>query len=319
MTDKVLTVDEAVNAVAAEIDPIAKGLTSSDGQYTYRGIDQVMNALAPIQAKYGVTVVPHEVTAEHEWVESTGRNNKVRVERLTSVVYTFMVRGPAGDSYTGQIHAEAMNSRDKSAVSAASYAYRTFVSLLFRIPTAAPDPEENDDEARPMGQYEERPPSAVEAGWDSEEEMAEARAKLGEAIKAAKAGSEEDAYSELLGVMVKVGVMHTDDEGAHRLAARPSKAQVDKAMAAIAGLEFVNDPGGEPDKPEVPAEQLQALSDLIEFVGGLTDKPTVTRVQKYLKELKYWPVAKVPPQHAATALEIAKAAAAETDAEEAKT
>lgn len=142
------TVDEAVNAVAAEIEPVAKSERAGSGSYSYRGIDRILDALAPIMARHQVTVVPAAVSdVHHEWVSSPSRSNPDRVEGFTRGTYTFQVRGPRGDTdaYTGQYHAHGMNDRDKSPGSMASYAYRNFVSLLFRIPTAQSDTEARDE------------------------------------------------------------------------------------------------------------------------------------------------------------------------------
>ncbi len=135
------SVYEAVAAITAEIGAIAKGSTSGRGgdqwSYSYRGIDDVMNALHPLLAKHQVTIVPRCVDTDHVELQ--------RSERLTIARYEYDVYGPDGSMFTGAVTAEGVGQRDKSAVIASSYAWRTFVTLLFCIPTEdLSDPEEDN-------------------------------------------------------------------------------------------------------------------------------------------------------------------------------
>lgn len=131
----------AVAAVAAEIGAVGKDAQSGKGgdqwSYKYRGIESVMNALHPILARHGVTIVPRVVDGQHEWVKGS--------DRLSVMHYAYDVYGPDGSMFTGSLVAEGYGQRDKSAVIASSYAWRQFVCLLFSIPTEdMRDPEDDN-------------------------------------------------------------------------------------------------------------------------------------------------------------------------------
>lgn len=145
------TIDEAVNAIKAAIDPVAKsqqsGSERSTQRYSYRGRHAIVNALSALMAEHSVSVIPsgsRDLEADWETNQSGG------VERFVSGHYRFQVRGPRGeeDAYEVEVYAEGMNQRDKAAGAALSYAYRYALEIVFAIPTGAEDNEENNEPAQ---------------------------------------------------------------------------------------------------------------------------------------------------------------------------
>lgn len=142
-----LTVDQAVRLICLELEPVAKTARSAGAAaYNYRGRDQVVDALSPLLARYGVSVIPSGVCdVTTEWVT----DSKDRVERLVCGFYSFDVRGPNGDSYRTQMYSEGMNSRDKASGAAMSYAYRYALEMIFALPTSAAENEDRDEPVEP--------------------------------------------------------------------------------------------------------------------------------------------------------------------------
>jgi hypothetical protein len=145
VTDKPSVV-EAWSAVMDEVQSVSKtGRNESQG-FSFRGIDAVMNAVGPALRKHGVVVVPTLQKSSYRDVE-VGRNRTLMREVTVEVTYT--VRGPAGDSFTGSVPGESMDSGDKGAAKAMSVAYRTFLLQALTIPTDEPDPDSTSVERAP--------------------------------------------------------------------------------------------------------------------------------------------------------------------------
>ena len=135
------TVDEAWAQVMCSVQRVGKSDTADmgrGGSYKFRGVDAVVDAVGPALRAHGVTVLPKKirkvVTSEYET-----RNGGRMVNREVTVVW--QVRGPAGDTFTGESVGEAADSGDKSLSKAQSVAYRVFLLQALCIPTGDRDPD----------------------------------------------------------------------------------------------------------------------------------------------------------------------------------
>lgn len=138
MTDTKPTVFEAFSAVMADVQAVRKTERNSQQNYSFRGIDSVLNAVGPALREHGVIIIP---AVEDMQVEkyTTGRNN-TQMKNVT-VRTRFTVHGPAGDSFSGVALGEASDSSDKAVAKAQSVAYRVFLLQGLTIPTDDPDPD----------------------------------------------------------------------------------------------------------------------------------------------------------------------------------
>jgi hypothetical protein len=75
MPDKLLTIHEAIPRIMSEIGAIGKNSKNQQQGFMYRGIDDVMNTLNPLMAKYGVFCVPEVMEQEREERQSSKGNN----------------------------------------------------------------------------------------------------------------------------------------------------------------------------------------------------------------------------------------------------
>ena len=120
----------------------AKGLeklVTELGEFNFRGIDSVVNAVGPALRKHGVTIIPEDVEAQR--TKRTTASGKVTSEVVIKV--TYRIYGPAGDSIQGRVAAEATDYGDKATPKAMSVAYRTFLLQALTVPTDEPDPDEH--------------------------------------------------------------------------------------------------------------------------------------------------------------------------------
>ena len=139
------TIFKALSAVQSELAArgIAKGDTNTFDNYKFRGIDAVLNALAPILAKNGVVLVPSVDDSEIRTISS----GSGKAMNHCKVKMSFTFYDSEGDSITHTFHGEAMDRGDKSLNKAATAAYKYFLFQAFTIPVeGTPDADSETHE-----------------------------------------------------------------------------------------------------------------------------------------------------------------------------
>lgn len=131
------TVYEALAGVMQDVQAVRKSDRNTQQNFTFRGIDAVINAVGPALRKHGVTVSPRVDLYEHGTVTTAGGKPMGHVRVL--VTYTFY--GPAGDPFPAQAAGEAFDAGDKATPKAMSVAYRTALLQALALPTDEPDPD----------------------------------------------------------------------------------------------------------------------------------------------------------------------------------
>ncbi len=135
----------AMAKIAAEIGAIGKDKKCQQGaSFSYRGIDDVYNALNPIMAQNGVFVLPiaHERTSENRATRNGGAMEVV----VMRMEYQFCHED--GSSVTCQTVGEAMDSGDKATNKAMAIAHKYAILQAFCIPTE--DMEDPDAKAETL-------------------------------------------------------------------------------------------------------------------------------------------------------------------------
>lgn len=130
----------AINAVQADLAKVGieKARRNTQQGYSFRGIDDVYGALAPLLAKHGLCILPR-VTDRQVTERQTAKGGLLFYTVLT-VEFDF-VSTLDGSRHTVTTVGEAMDSADKSSNKAMSAAYKYAAFLSFAIPT------EGDDDA----------------------------------------------------------------------------------------------------------------------------------------------------------------------------
>lgn len=126
---------KAINNVQAalSVDGIGKNRTNTQGAtYKFRGIDDVLNALAPLLAKHQLCILPRVISREctERLSKSGGNLFYVTVEAEFDFVST-----EDGSKHTVKTYGEAMDSSDKATNKAMSAAYKYAALQAFAIPT----------------------------------------------------------------------------------------------------------------------------------------------------------------------------------------
>lgn len=118
--------------IADMIGAITKDKRNTQGSgFMYRGIDDVMNALHPLLAKFGVTIIPNVLDYTRE-ERVTGKGTNL-LYTIMKVRYTFYA--PDGSNVSCTVIGEAMDSGDKASNKAMSVAYKYACFQTFCIPT----------------------------------------------------------------------------------------------------------------------------------------------------------------------------------------
>lgn len=125
-------------AVMSDVGGVAKRDQNTQHGFAFRGIDAVLNAVGPALRKHGVAVLP-TVDEVRETTVEVGRN-RTRMGHVT-VIVTYTLVGPAGDTLVCRVPGEAMDAGDKAGSKAMSVAFRTALIQALALPTDEPDPD----------------------------------------------------------------------------------------------------------------------------------------------------------------------------------
>lgn len=130
----------AVCGVMKEIGVVTKAKKNKQGDYMYRGVDDVMNALQPALIKNRVFIVP-VVTGEQREERVSKSGSPLLFTRLS---VTFRFYAEDGSFVEASLIGEAMDTGDKATNKALSVAYKYACFQVFCIPTdGMPDPEKD--------------------------------------------------------------------------------------------------------------------------------------------------------------------------------
>ena len=149
MSEKVLSIYEAIPKIMEEIGFVGKNKKNEQGKFMYRGIDDVMNALNPAMAKIGVFVVPEVVRSEY-LTRATNKGGTVNVAILT-VRFSFFAKD--GTYVSATTMGEAMDSGDKASNKAMAIALKYACFQTFMIPTEEMAKDDPDGYGLPKGEY----------------------------------------------------------------------------------------------------------------------------------------------------------------------
>lgn len=151
----------AIAEVSAELakEGITKSRKNQQQGYAFRGIDEVLNTLAPLMAQHKLVIIPRVI--ERESIERQTKSGGALFYTTVKAEFDF-VSAVDGSKHTASTYGEAMDSADKSTNKAMSAAYKYAAIQTFCIPTEGdndadatthevapkPKPEKDPKEAR---------------------------------------------------------------------------------------------------------------------------------------------------------------------------
>ena len=126
-----MEVTKSICAITAEIGALGKNKKNEQQGYAFRGVDDLMNALHPLFAKYGVFLMP-EVT-------NTQRDERITAKGTALISVTVTVRyhfvAMDGSEIVATVVGEGMDSADKATNKAMTAAFKNVCFQTFCIPT----------------------------------------------------------------------------------------------------------------------------------------------------------------------------------------
>lgn len=125
--------------VRAEIKSIGKGREYKESEqakakFKFRGVDDALNAFAPITLLHGVNIIPNKVDASFR----DARTSTGKPTRECTVTVTWRIYGPMGDYLECQTVGESLDGGDKGSAKAQSVALRVLLFGAGLIPTGDP-------------------------------------------------------------------------------------------------------------------------------------------------------------------------------------
>ncbi len=139
----VKAVYKAIADVSKEIATtgISKDRKNQQQGYSFRGIDDVYNALAPVLAKHGLVILPRILS--RLCVERESKSGGVLFNVTVEAEFDFVAVAD-GSCHVARTYGEAMDSADKATNKAMSAAYKYVTFQAFCIPTEG----DNDADAQ---------------------------------------------------------------------------------------------------------------------------------------------------------------------------
>lgn len=190
METAVYTAISAVQGALAK-EGISKNRKNQQQGYSFRGIDDVYNALSSLLAEHRLCIIPRYLSRTVTERESKGGGALFNVV----VEAEFDLVGPDGSKHTARNYGEAMDSADKATNKAMSAAYKNMALQVFAIPTEG----DNDADAVTPPEVKVIPKPAI-TKIDSKPEafkMREAFAGIKSDLK--KITGSDDKYYQILG------------------------------------------------------------------------------------------------------------------------
>jgi hypothetical protein len=139
----------AIMAVSADIakEGISKGRRNDQQNYAFRGIDDVMNALAPLLVKHNLLILPR--CTARDVVERHTKSGSALFYVVVKVLFDFLCVTD-GSVHVIEVYGEAMDSADKATNKAMSAAYKYACIQTFCIPTEGEDADKTTPDVAPL-------------------------------------------------------------------------------------------------------------------------------------------------------------------------
>ena len=146
-----MNIYQSITKILEEVPSIGKKRKNIQQKFNYRGIDDVMNALQPLLAKYKVFIVPNILEQiREERASKTGGN---LIYSICKIEYTFYAED--GSFIKSVVIGEGMDSGDKATNKAMAIAMKYALFQVFCIPTEEmKDPDGETPEPSANGELE---------------------------------------------------------------------------------------------------------------------------------------------------------------------
>lgn len=141
-------ITKAILKVMSEVKSIDKTLSVGTGQSQYKGVadKDVKQIIGDAMEKNGLVILPISVepkTTVSEWDQTDQYGTKHKMSVLTEVVTKYRLMHTSGESIELSGYGHGVDSQDKSAGKATTYALKNTLLYSFLVPTGAIDDTDN--------------------------------------------------------------------------------------------------------------------------------------------------------------------------------
>jgi len=139
---------KAIISVMNEVKGIEKSMTVGTGNVSYKGVadQEVKQIIGNAMAKHGLCIIPIETNAKtkiERWEETYNGQTKTRQSVFTEVATKYLLIHTSGESQVLSGYGHGVDSQDKSAGKATTYALKYALLYTFLVPTGKIDDADN--------------------------------------------------------------------------------------------------------------------------------------------------------------------------------
>lgn len=139
---------KAVIKVMQEVEGIDKSMTVGSGQSAYKGVPdkEVKKIIGKAMAKNGLCILPIGVTAStkiERWEETYNGNTKQKQSVFAEATTKYLLLHESGESVELSGYGHGVDSQDKGAGKATTYALKYTLLYTFLVPTGTIDDADN--------------------------------------------------------------------------------------------------------------------------------------------------------------------------------
>jgi hypothetical protein len=171
---------KAIIKVMQDVKGIEKSMTIGTGASTYKGVpdQEVKKIIGESMAKNGLCILPIETKSKTQvdrWEETSNGYSKMKQNVFTEVETKYLLLHTSGESQTISGYGHGVDSQDKGAGKATTYALKYALLYTFLVPTGKID----DADATHSDQTPPPPPQATNVPvttWLTEEQFKTAMA-----------------------------------------------------------------------------------------------------------------------------------------------
>ncbi|MFE4059492.1 ERF family protein [Streptomyces sp. NPDC059096] len=276
---------QVIHGVMQDVMPVSKDQQNTQQNYSFRGVDDAMSAMAGPMRNHGCFIAPEVV--EHR--------QRPRGEKGTHTVLKMLYRiyGPAGDCLLVTLPGEAMDSGDKSTNKAMSAALKYMLFWVFMIPVDSRSIDDSDQDTAPIptapqqrqqggprqqqrrdgqqrGQQQRRSNRAEAGPWEQQAPPQQQRQQRPNYLTQARKAPTPEAFAKVRAAAVAAG------------APPEFVAQLDQVDAAKrqAAQKSQQAPAGQQQRPQQDEEQTAAVGELYDAArsAGVTDRSEVEQL-----------------------------------------
>jgi hypothetical protein len=148
-SESIKNLTQAIITVMASCKGIEKNLTVGEGRSSYKGVadKDVKSIIGELMVKNGLAIIPtgiEETTQIESWKEAGQYGEKHKQSVFTKVTTSYILSHVSGEWIEIKGIGHGVDSQDKSAGKATTYALKYALLYLFMVPTGTIDDADNN-------------------------------------------------------------------------------------------------------------------------------------------------------------------------------